>query len=275
MKALWLTARLDAMESLRARWFVVYTIVFGGLVIGLMLFGLTESRVMGVTGLSRMLVTFIQLSMAILPIFILLSTVRSLSGDREAGVFEYMLSLPVSLAGWYWGKFVGRFAVVFLPVFAAMAGAVLWGMVRGLDVPWLHFLYYTGLLLSMCVCFLGIGFLISSVARSIDISQGIAFLLWLVMLMFLDLILLGLIIRTHVPPEIVIAIALANPLQSFRTAAMMLFDPQLILLGPSAYVILDAFGHAGYMVFAALYPVLVGAACGALGFLLFRRNDLP
>ena len=58
------------VESLRARWFQIYTLVFGGIVALLFLFGLTESRVLGFIGLSRLLVTYIQLTMAILPIFV-------------------------------------------------------------------------------------------------------------------------------------------------------------------------------------------------------------
>ena len=84
MKQLWLTAKLDIVESLRARWFQIYTLVFGGIVALLFLFGLTESRVLGFIGLSRLLVTYIQLTMAILPIFVLVTTVRSVAGDREA-----------------------------------------------------------------------------------------------------------------------------------------------------------------------------------------------
>ena len=80
MKQFWLTARLDIVESLRARWFQVYTLVFGGIVALLFLFGLTESRVLGFIGLSRLLVTYIQLTMAILPIFVLITTVRSVVG---------------------------------------------------------------------------------------------------------------------------------------------------------------------------------------------------
>ena len=104
MKQLWLTAKLDIVESLRARWFMIYTLVFGGIVALLFAFGLTESRVLGFIGLSRLLVTYIQLSMAILPIFVLITTVRSVAGDREAGVFEYLLSLPVSLVGLVLGQ---------------------------------------------------------------------------------------------------------------------------------------------------------------------------
>ena len=275
MKHLLLTAYMDIIESLRARWFLVYTAVFGGIVVLLFLFGLTESRIMGFTGLSRLMVTYIQLSMAILPIFVLISTVRSVAGDREAGVFEYLLSLPIGLGVWYWGKFLGRFVVVFLPVVLAMVGAVIWGAFKGGEIPWHLFLYYTGLLMSLAWCFLGIGMLISTLTRSADVAQGAAFVVWLTLLLFIDIILLGIMISESLPPDAAISIALANPLQVFRTATMMLFDPQLVLLGPSAYVILDTFGETGYITYALLYPIALGTVFAAIGYWLFKRSDLP
>jgi len=275
MKHLWLTAYSDVIESLRARWFMVYSLVFGSIVVILFAFGLSESRIMGFTGLSRLLVTYIQLSMAILPIFVLITTVRSVAGDREAGVFEYMLSLPVSLAAWFWGRFFGRFFVVFLPVFLAMLGAVVWGLLKGSEIPWTLFIYYSGLLMALAWCFLGIGMLISTLARSSDVAQGAAFITWLLLLLFLDLILLGIMIQEDLPPNTAVAIALANPMQVFRTATMMLFDPQLVLLGPTAYVILDHFSQAGYIAYAVLYPILFGTICAAIGYFLFKRSDLP
>ncbi len=275
MKHLWLTAKLDLVESLRSRWFLIYSLVFGGIVALLFAFGLTESRVLGFIGLSRLLVTYIQLAMAILPIFVLITTVRSVAGDREAGVFEYLLSLPVSLSAWYWGKIIGRYISIFLPVFAAMAGAALWAMFQEIEVPWSMFIYYTAILAAMGWCFLGIGMLLSTLARSTDVAQGLAFVTWLVMLLFLDLILLGLLIQSRVAPEFAITLALANPLQVFRTAALSMFDPQLIVFGPSAYVILDLFGVTGFKIFAVVYPVVLGTLSAATGFVLFRRSDLP
>jgi ABC-2 type transport system permease protein len=236
LKYLLLSAWSDIVESLRSRWFLVYTAIFGGIVVLLFLFGITESRIMGFTGLSRLLITYIQLAMAILPIFVLITTVRSVAGDREAGVFEYMLSLPISLAAWFWGKLLGRFVVVFLPVFLAMLLAIVWGSIRQAEVPWGMFVYYTGLLLALAWCFLGIGMLISTLARSADVAQGAAFVVWLTLILFLDLIMLGILIRESLTPEAAVAISLINPLQVFRTAAMMLFDAQLVLLGPTAFI---------------------------------------
>ena len=83
----WDDAAFDA--GLRSYMLSVYNymtsgVLLTGIVALLFLFGLTESRVLGFIGLSRLLVTYIQLTMAILPIFVLITTVRSVAGDREA-----------------------------------------------------------------------------------------------------------------------------------------------------------------------------------------------
>jgi ABC-2 type transport system permease protein len=254
---LWIVARLEIAESMRARWFPIYVLVFGGIVTLLFI------------------VTYIQICMAVLPVFVLVTTVRSVAGDREAGVFEYLLALPVGLFAWYWGRLAARFAIVFLPAFFAMLGASAWARIQEIPVPWALFTLYSAMLLALCACFLGIGMLISAFARSVDLAQGAALVVWLLLVLFLDLVLLGVLIEERAPAEAVVSIALANPLQVFRTAAMMLFDPNLVLLGPSAFVILDAFGRNGYLAWAVGYPTALGVVSAAAGFLRFRSGDLP
>ena len=181
----------------------------------------------------------------------------------------------MSKIAWFRGKMLGRFVVVFLPVFLAMFAAVAWGLCKDIEIPWTQVIYYTGFLLSLAWCFLGIGMLISTLARTSDVATGIAFIIWLGLLLFMDLILLGLLVRQGMPSETLVAIALFNPMQVFRTAAMMLFDPQLVLLGQSAYVILDNFGRMGYIIWALLYPLGLGTMCACIGYHIFKRSDLP
>jgi ABC-2 type transport system permease protein len=269
------TFRLEVAEALRSRWFAVYAAVFFGLVGVLLVFGLTESRVLGFTGLSRTLVTYIQLTMAILPIFILISTVRSLAGDREAGVFEWVLGLPVGIGAWYAGRFVGRFVLAASPVIAALLAAVAWGVVRRVAVPWIELGFDIGLILVMILAFVGIGFLISSLSRSVDTAQTIAFIVWIALVLALDLVLLGALIRGRMAIEGVVAIAMLNPLQVFRTGSMLLFDPQLVLLGPTAFTVFDIFGRTGFEIWCFVYPTLLGVGTAAAGYLVFRRGDLP
>jgi ABC-2 type transport system permease protein len=148
-----LIAYLDLKESIRANWFIIYSLVFGGLIALFFIAGITESQVMGFSGLSRLLLMYIQVTIIILPIFILITTVRSISGDRDSHILEYMLSFPISLNQYYWGKVLGRFVTVFLPVFMAMALAIIYGVLKGAEVPWSIFFLYTGLLFAMSSAF--------------------------------------------------------------------------------------------------------------------------
>jgi len=266
--------RLEIQESLRARWFFLYAAVFFGLMLLLALTGISESRVLGFTGLSRLLVTYIQITMAVLPLFILVTTARSLVGDREAGNLEYMLAFPVKLSHWYWGKFLGRLLLMILPVAAALIFAIGYGLMRGHDVPWFQVTLYAGLIIALAACFLGLGFLLSSLSRSTEVSLGTSLVIWLLLVALLDLLLLSMLIRTQVDPAFVVGIALANPLQTFRTASMILFDQQLILLGPASYIILDHFGVLGYVAWALTYPTLLGVVAAIAGYWRFTRSDL-
>lgn len=264
----------DLKESIRARWFFLYSIIFGGAVVLLFALGITESQVMGFTGLSRLLVTYIQLCIAILPIFILITTVRTVVGDRESNVLEYFLSMPVSLANYFWGKLFAKFLIIFLPVGFAFLGALAWGIVRNLEIPWHSTGYYALLLGGMSWCFLGIGMFISALVRKQEWAMGLAFSTWLMLLIFIDVIMIGVMLQGQFQEELIIGISLLNPLQTFRTGAVLLFDPELSSMGPASYVILDALGFQGYLNFAILYPVGLGWLFSWAGYTIFKKGDL-
>ncbi|WP_421703347.1 ABC transporter permease [Aliiroseovarius sp.] len=269
-----LMLRLELAESLRSRWFHFYSVVVIGLMLLLIGTGISESRVLGFTGLSRLLVTYIQITMAVLPLFIIVATARSMVGDREAGNLEYMLAFPVGLGTWFWGRFVARLVLILLPVLLALGIAAVFGAMKGHEIPWRHVGLYSGLTAALATCFLGIGFFLSAVSRSTEVALGASLMIWLLLVALLDLLLLSVLIKAQFVPDFVIAIALANPLQSFRTASMILFDPQLILLGPASYVILDNFGVNGYVAWALTYPAAIGLAFAGLGYWRFAKSDL-
>ena len=47
MRNLLLIAKLDVAESLRSRWFLIYMLVFMGLIVTFIFSGVTDSRVLG------------------------------------------------------------------------------------------------------------------------------------------------------------------------------------------------------------------------------------
>ena len=274
MKNLLLIAYLDLKESIRAKWFVVYSLIFGGMIALFFIAGVTQSQVMGFSGLSRLLLMYIQVTIVILPIFILITTVRSISGDRDNHILEYMLSFPISLKQYYWGKILGRFITVFLPVFFAMFLAIIYGAIIGASIPWEIFFLYSGLLFALSSAFLGIAFFISSFVKSSEVALGIPFFVWIFLLAFIDITLISLMMQNRFEESMIIAIALANPMEIFRVAAISLFDPELTVMGPVAFHILDTFKQSTFVMFSILYPVLLGLFFAVLGYRIFSKKDL-
>ncbi len=274
MKNLMLILTVDVKESLRSKWFLVYALVFGGIVALFFISGVTDSKVQGFSGLSRLLLMFIQITIVVLPIFILISTVRTIAADRDSNVLEYLLSFPIALRDYYFGRILGRFLTVTIPVVGALVIAVIWGIVKGVNVPWDQFLFYIGLILALNINFLGFSFFISSVVKTQEVALGTAFFLWLLLLAFIDILLIGILSKAYASAEVVFSIALINPLQVFRIGAISLFDPELAVIGPASYFIIDEFGKTFFVYYAMLYPALLGILFSVLGFLVFRKKDL-
>jgi ABC-2 type transport system permease protein len=274
MNQLFTIAKLDFLESFRSRWFMGYAAVFLLLIATIFVSGVTESRVFGFSGLTRLLLIFIQACNIILPIFILVTTVRTIAKERDSNVFEYLLSFPVSLAAYYWGKVLGRLLVIWLPLLLSILLALGIGLIRGGEIPWRLLLLYTALLAFSSFTFLGIGFFISVSTKSQELALGVALFVWLLLIALIDIVLIGFLIQKMVPDNVVFALALLNPVQTFRIAAVALFDPVLSVIGPTAHFLLDTFGSTGMIAYALLYLSFIGGLFLSLGYLVFRRRDL-
>ena len=266
--------KLDLNQSLRTKGFWIYSLLFGGFVAYMFMSGITESQIIGFVGLGRLLVTFMQVCMVIIPIYVLITVVRSIVGDKENNVMEYMLSMPISFSSFYWGKFFAKFIVIYIPLLVALIAAVIWGALISLDVPWNLFWLYSSLLAAMVFCFLGIGMFISVYTRSQELAVSTAFIIWLVLVAFLDLLLMGMMLKFRVNPDIVIGIGMLNPLQVFRVGVLVLFDPKLTTMGPAAYYILDTVSRGVFIVFALIYPTLLGYLFAWLGNRRFKSRDV-
>ena len=88
--------------------------------------------------------------------------------------------------------------------------AVIAGLVKKIEIPWNILTLYTALLFALSFVFLSFGFLISSMIKNQEMGQGVAFLLWLILLAFLDLALMGFLMKCNVREDIIFFIALIN-----------------------------------------------------------------
>jgi ABC-2 type transport system permease protein len=65
-----------------------------------------------------------------------------------------------------------------------------------------------------------------------------------------------------------------NPMEIFRVAAISLFDPELTVMGPVAFYILDTISQTMFVLLSIVYPVLIGLLFAFLGFKIFTKKDL-
>jgi ABC-2 type transport system permease protein len=152
--------------------------------------------------------------------------------------------------------------------------AIIYGAFKGADIPWSIFFLYTGLLFALSSAFLGIAFFISSFVKSSEVALGIAFFIWIFLLAFIDIALIALMMQQRFNEELIITIALLNPMEIFRVAAISLFDPELTVMGPVAFYILDTFSQTIFVLISIVYPVLVGLLFAFFGFRIFLKKDL-
>jgi ABC-2 type transport system permease protein len=94
------------------------------------------------------------------------------------------------------------------------------------------------------------------------------------MLAFIDIALISLMLSNRFNEELIIAIALLNPMEIFRVAAISLFDPSLTVMGPVAYYILDNISQGFFVLLSIIYPTLLGLVFAVFGFVVFRKKDL-
>lgn len=274
MTNLLLIAKNDIKESFRSKWFILYVLIFVALIGFFFSTGVVNSRVAGFSGLSRMLLLFIQICIIILPIFILITTVRSVNFEREMGALEYILSFPVSLKEYFFGKLLGRAFVVFVPIILSLFLAIFLALLKGASIAISTLCVMSLLLFSLAFVFLAFGFLISALIKNSEFALGVAFLLWVFLLGFLDITMIGFLMKTNLSEMLIYAVSLGNPLQIFRVASFAIFDSNLAIIAPAAHFILEIFSPFSLVLFAILYPLFLAILCLFLGFLAFSKKDL-
>ena len=78
------------------------------------------------------------------------------------------------------------------------------------------------------------------------------------MLAFIDIALISLMMSQRFNEQLIIFIAMINPMEIFRVAAISLFDPELTVMGPVAFYILDSMNQYTFVILSILYPLILG-----------------
>jgi len=260
--------RLELADAMRSRWVIFtaasYAIVFGAFV----WFGLRESSVLGFTGLSRVVLNVSNAVVIVLPLVALVATHQSIVRARSTGMFELLLAQPVRRQDWLLAAVASRLLVIVGPLAVLLLGTLVFGATSG--ESGLAPLVVRSLLVvgSLSLGFVGIGVLVSSAARSTERATVYALVVWLGASVLHDFGLIGLLLRWHLSPPVVFALAALNPVEASRIAILGSVDPELSVLGPVGFWLANSVGPRLSLVLGVGWPVVVGA----IALLVARRN---
>jgi ABC-2 type transport system permease protein len=252
--------RLELAEAMRSRWLAftaaVYCLVFGGFI----WFGMRESRVLGFTGLSRVVLNVANAVVIAVPLVALVATSQTVVRARQSGFFELLLSQPVRRADWFVSVVTSRLLVVVGPLVVLLLGALIFGRLGAGDDAMLAPVVARSLLVtvSLAWAFLGIGFWISSRARTPERAMVMALVAWLCAAALHDFALVGLLLRFRLAPGMVFALAAANPVEAARIAILGGVDPDLSVLGPVGFWLANKLGAGLGLAVGAGWPAALG-----------------
>jgi len=271
-RLIWTIAQRELREALRNKWLLFYALGFAALAFALSSASLAASGYGGLGGFGRTAASLINALLLFVPLLGLSLGAASLAGDRERGTLLYLLSQPVSRGEVFAGKALGAALGMTSALGAGfgLAGLALATLGDGQGGAFLGLAGYT-LLLALVT--LGLGFLISAFTRKSATALGAALIVWLGLVFFSDLGLVGATLALRPTPAALLAMLLANPLQVFKLGAIFSLRATLDTLGAAGQYAVYRFGET--------LPVLLGrllaawaAAAFALAFAVFtRRGD--
>ena len=262
----------EIQDSRRNRWFLLFTVVFTGLALGLSTLGFSGLGTFGVAGFGRTVASLINLVVLIAPLMGLLLGAISISGERERGSLLPILAQPVTPTEVLLGKFFGTAA--------ALAAAILFGFgLSGFVIAWRggfaqldSYLMLVGLTLLLGLVHLSIGFCLSVLTSKSATTLSLALILWLSIVFLSDLGLIGTAIVLRLSPEVLLAAVLLNPAQVFKLAAIQMIQGNLELLGAAGRYAADVLGVFLLPVLMALLVFWVLIPLGIAIYIFPRRG---
>lgn len=263
----------ELRDARRNRWFLLYTLAFAGLALALAWLALSGIGTYGLAGFGRTGASLINLVLLIVPLMGLTLGAISLAGERERGTLLYLMTQPVAQIELLLGKFLGL-------ALALLVTLVLGFGLSGLLIAWRGGITQAGdylalvlLAFVLSLVSLSLGFLISAATRKSATAVGIALFLWLLLVFFGDLGLMGTALVMRIEVGQLFTLALLNPLQLFKMASILAIRSNLEVLGPAGIYAVRTYGSSLMLVLVVILAAWVILPLSST-YLVFRKRGV-
>ena len=275
LRIVWIMARKELNDSLRNRWFLLYTLAFIGLSLAFSYMTLAGAGIVGFAGFGRTAASLINLVLLIIPLMALTIGAQSLAGEEERNTLAYLLSQPINRAEIFLGKYLGLALSLLgsLTLGFGISGVVMALNGSGAADPTVY-VQLVGLAFLLSLTMLSVGFLVSAFTSRASVAVGIGLFLWLVFVFFGDLGMMGTAITLRIPIDNLFLLSLTNPLQVFKMAAILDIHATLDILGPAGIYASQRYGDMLVGFFLAVMALWVVAPALLAYFRFAGKGDL-
>ncbi|GJQ28684.1 MAG: hypothetical protein HBSAPP03_05680 [Phycisphaerae bacterium] len=264
----------ELRDALRSRWFILYTLAFTALGLGVSYVSAASSGGAGLSNFGRTTAGLINLVLLVVPLMALSAGASSVASDRERGMLAYLLAQPVSRLEVLLGKYVGLAGALLacLTLGLGLCTAILaW---KGQDTGVAAVLTLAGLAFTLALGMLSVGMLVSVLARRASVAVGTVIFIWLVFVFVSDLALMAGTIALRLPIDQLFLLSLLNPLQVFKMWSLHAGDASLDVLGPAGLYAMEEYGPRLHLIFAACLSAWIVLPLTLAAAVFARRSPL-
>jgi ABC-type transport system involved in multi-copper enzyme maturation permease subunit len=228
----WTIAGWEFRNAVRTRWVVGGGAAFALSSVGVVMIGMRSTGELGITGVGPAATSLLGLAMLLPPLIGLLLGAGAIAGGRERGTLQMILVQPGGRTSYVAGAFLGLAASLWAILAAGLAAAaLLLGAVAEIgDIRAL--LAVAVATFGAATASIAIGMLVSSFSSTRAQATAWCVVLWFFFGVGADLILVSLIPALQIGPAGVLATITLNPVETARTLALLIMDPELSALGP-------------------------------------------
>ncbi len=254
IKNVLLIMRKEAAESLKNRWFILYTGCFSALALLVLLIATSGTNIAGFTGYGRTAASLINLVLLFVPLIALITGGISIASERENGTLSYLLSHPVTKSEVFFGKYLGLLIVIWFSISIGFGIAGVGVALRGGGGDVTNYLITALLSALLAASLLGVGFMVSAFSTKASKAIGICVFLWLFFIVLGDLGIMGTTVVLDLGIRQVLILALLNPGEVFKIASVLVLSPRFEILGPVGVYAVRTFGREG--IFYLLFSIM-------------------
>src|SRR2546427_9209976 len=272
LSAVWAILTYTFKDSIRAKWLLVFAVVFFLLAVNIPMLVLLAARYLPPNYLQVCLTTLVGVAFPFIPLLPLPMGAATIVDERESGTLQYIMSNPISKVDFLLGRLSGMLsattAVILLGFGVASA------MVYNLDVTaYAPVLTATAMAAILNAIMLGVAMIISIITKRKSTATGIAIFMWFLFTVLSDIGFLSVVVNLRLGVAATLPVILINPVETSRILAVLSLGGDASQLGSTGLIINYFLGSSAQLILGVSLIAWLATVFTA-AFLLFRRQDV-